>query len=147
MSVESDAEIREILGLDRVAVVGCSTTPGEAAHDVPRFLQRTGYEVVPVNANAEAVLGEPAADSLTDLNQPVDIVDVFRPNDEVPGIVEQALDLPGLSAIWLQLGISHRAAAERAEEAEVPIVQDACMSREHQRLGLDTYPSHSSNDR
>lgn len=147
MSVESDAEIREILGLDHVAVVGCSTTPGEPAHDVPRFLQRAGYEVVPVNATADTVLGEPAADSLTDLDQPVDIVDVFRPSDEVPGIVEQALELPELSAIWLQVGVSHRAAAERAEEAGVPIVQDACMSREHQRLGLGDYPSHSSNER
>lgn len=134
MPVDSDAELREILGLDRIAVVGCSTTSGKAAHDVPAYLDEQGYDVLPVNPYADEVLGRPAADSLSDLDGPVDVVDVFRPSDELPGIVDETIDRGDVTALWTQLGIRDREATDRAETADVVVVEDHCMKVEHGRL-------------
>ncbi|MFC4542435.1 CoA-binding protein [Halosolutus amylolyticus] len=134
MPVETDAEVREILGRETVAVVGCSSTPGKDAHEIPAYLQRQGYEVVPVNPYADEVLGKPAADSLSDVEEDIDIVDVFRPSDEVSGIVDEVLDRDDVDVVWLQLGIHDDEAVARAEDAGVRVVQDRCMKPEHQRL-------------
>ncbi len=134
MPVESDAEIREVLEYETVAVVGCSTTPGKAAHDIPAYLQSVGYEVIPVNPHAEEVLGERAYDSLADVEAEIDIVDVFRPSPEVSGIVDQALEREDVKVIWLQLGIHDDEAVARAEADGRRVVQDHCMKPTHQRL-------------
>ena len=134
MPVEDDEVLREILALDTVAVVGCSTTPGKAAHDVPRYMQDHGYEVVPVNPYADEVLGRAAADSLADVEAEVDLVDVFRPGEEAPGIVDEALAREDVSAVWLQLDIRNDEAATRAEEGGLRFVQDRCLKVEHRRL-------------
>ncbi|WP_132058498.1 CoA-binding protein [Halorussus amylolyticus] len=134
MPVESDAELREILGMQRIAVVGCSTTPGKDAHDVPKYLLDAGYEVVPVNPYADEIFGREAYDSLADVDEEVDIVDVFRPSDEVAGIVEQAIERDDVKVIWTQLGIADNEAAERAEAAGKRVVQDRCLKVEHSRL-------------
>jgi predicted CoA-binding protein len=117
MPVTDETELREILAHDRVAVVGCSSTPGKAAHDVPRYLHRQGYDVVPVNPYAEEILGRQAYDSLADVPGEVGIVDVFRPSEEVSGIVDEALDRDETAVIWLQLGIHDDEAVARAEAA------------------------------
>jgi len=134
MPVEDDDELREILDGERVAVIGCSTTAGKAAHDVPAYLQRQGYEIVPVNPFADEALGVEAYDSITDVPGEIDIVDVFRPSEEVPGIVDDVLERGGVGTVWLQLGISDDEAAARAEEAGLRVVQDRCMKVEHDRL-------------
>lgn len=134
MPVESDAELRELLGLRTVAVVGCSTTPGKDAHEIPKYLTEHGYNVVPVNPNAEEVFGKPAYDSLSAVEEEIDIVDVFRPSEEVSGIVDEVLSREDLKVLWLQLGISDSDAEARAEEAGVHVVVDRCMKVEHQRL-------------
>ena len=134
MPVTDDEELREILALDRIAVVGCSTTPGKAAHDVPRYLHRQGYDIVPVNPHADEVFGKQAYDSLADVPGEVDIVDVFRPSEEVAGIVDAALDREDAGVIWLQLGIHDDEAVVRAEAAGKRVVHDRCMKPEHQRL-------------
>ncbi|MFB6073803.1 MAG: CoA-binding protein [Haloarculaceae archaeon] len=134
MPVESDDELRAILEHDVIAVVGCSTTPGKAAHDIPAYLQDHGYEVVPVNPFADEVLGERAYDSLAEIDREIDVVDVFRPSEETPDIVEAALAREDVKAIWLQLGIANDEAAAAAAAAGVPFVQDRCMKVEHQRL-------------
>jgi predicted CoA-binding protein len=134
MPVESDDELREILEYDTIAVVGCSTTAGKAAHDVPRFLLDRGYEVVPVNPHADDVLGRQAYDSLADVEAAVDIVDVFRPSEEVAGIVEDALDREDVAVIWTQLGIRDPEAGERVEAAGKRYVEDRCLKVEYQRL-------------
>jgi predicted CoA-binding protein len=134
MPVTDDAELREILAHDRIAVVGCSGTPGKAAHDVPRYLDRQGYEVVPVNPYADEILGRESHDSLSAVPGAVDIVDVFRPSEEVAGIVEEALDSGEAAAIWLQLGIHDDDAVERAETAGRQVVQEMCMKTTHRRL-------------
>ncbi|WP_426962105.1 CoA-binding protein [Haloparvum alkalitolerans] len=130
-----------MLAADTIAVVGCSTTAGKAAHDVPRYLQEHGYRIVPVNPFADEVLGEPAYDRLTEVPEGVhvDVVDVFRPSDEVSGIVDDALarrDAAGdVNGLWLQLGIRDDEAAARAEAAGIAVVQDRCLKVEHGRHG------------
>ncbi len=134
MPVEADEELSEILALDTIAVVGCSTTPGKDAHDVPQYLLDHGYDVVPVNPFADEVFGRPAHDSLSAVPDEVDIVDVFRPSEEVAGVVDEALDREDAGVIWTQLGISDHEAAARAEEAGKRVVQDRCIKVEHRRL-------------
>lgn len=138
MPTTDDEGLAELLDVDRIAVIGCSTTPGKAAHDVPAYLQRHGYEVHPVNPFADEVLGRPAHDSLADVPEPVDLVDVFRPSEEVPGIVDETIERReghgDVEGLWLQLGISDDAAAERAETAGLRVVQDRCIKVEHGRL-------------
>jgi predicted CoA-binding protein len=126
--------LHSLLDLERIAVVGASSTPGKAAHDVPRYLSEQGYEIVPVNPFAETVLGRPAYDSLTEVDEPVELVDVFRPSEEVSGIVDEALARPGQPAVWLQRDITDDAAFARARAAGVTMVQDLCLKVEHQRL-------------
>ncbi len=134
MPVDSDEELGEILALDAVAVVGCSTTPGKDAHDVPRYLLDNGYDVVPVNPFAEEALGRTAYDSLSAVPDEVDIVNVFRPSEEVSGVVDEALDRTDAGVVWTQLGIRDEAAAARAEAAGKRVVQDRCIKVEHRRL-------------
>jgi predicted CoA-binding protein len=134
MVVESDAELREILGMTRVAVVGCSSTPGKDAHEIPKYLLDHGYEVIPVNPTADEIFGRTAYDSLSEVEEAVEIVDVFRPSEEVAGIVEEALDRDDVRVVWTQLGIADDEAAERATDAGKRVVQDRCIRVEHQRL-------------
>ena len=134
MPVETDANVRRILEYNTVAVVGCSATPGKDAHEIPKYLQAQGYEIIPVNPTMEEVLGRPAYDSLSDVEEDIDIVDVFRPSPEVAGIVDEAIARDDVEVIWLQLGIHDDEAVSRAEAAGLRVVQDRCMKPEHQRL-------------
>jgi len=132
--VTDDRELRDLLDLRRIAVVGCSSTPGKPAHEVPAYLQRAGYEIHPVNPFADEVLGRAAVGSLADVEATVDLVDVFRPSDEVSGVVDEAVARRDARALWLQLGIRDDEAAARAEDAGLRVVQDRCLRVEHERL-------------
>jgi predicted CoA-binding protein len=134
MPVESDAELAEILEYDHVAVVGCSSTSGKAAHDVPQYLLDHGYDVIPVNPYADEIFGRAAYDSLADVDEQVDVVDVFRPSEEVAGIVDEAIARDDVQVVWTQLGIEDDDAARRAEDAGLRVVQDKCIKVEHGRL-------------
>ena len=140
MRVPDDDGLERILGHDTIAVVGCSTTPGKAAHDIPAYLQRHGYRIVPVNPFADEVLEETAYDSLAEVPDSIDIdvVDVFRPSEEAGGIVDAAIEradrVGDVSAVWLQLDITDSEAGERAADAGVDFVQDRCLKVEHRRL-------------
>ncbi|ARS91265.1 CoA-binding protein [Natrarchaeobaculum aegyptiacum] len=134
MPLEEDDEIEAVLEYETVAVVGCSTTPGKAAHDVPAYLAEHGYEVIPVNPYADEVLDREAVDSLLAVDEEIDVVCVFRPSEEVDGIVDAALERDDVSVIWTQLGIRDDDAAARAEADGRSVVQDRCMKVEHRRL-------------
>ncbi|MFC6863005.1 CoA-binding protein [Halomicroarcula sp. GCM10025817] len=134
MPVTDTDELREILGRERVAVVGCSTTPGKDAHEIPKYLLEKGYDVIPVNPFADEIFGRTAYDSLADVPGEIDIVDVFRPSEEVSDIVDAALERDEDAVIWLQLGIHDDDAVERAEAAGRQVVQDRCMKPTHQQL-------------
>jgi len=134
MPITDDEELREILDLDRVAVVGCSTTPGKDAHEIPKYLLERGYDVVPVNPFADEIFGRECYDSLAEVPGDVDIVDVFRPSEEVADIVDAALARDDDAVIWLQLGIHDDDAVARAESAGQRVVQDRCMKPTHRSL-------------
>jgi hypothetical protein len=138
MPITDDEGLDRLLDAETIAVVGCSTTPGKAAHDIPAYLQREGYRVIPVNPFADEILGEHAYDALADIDEDVDLVNVFRPSDEVPEILdavrERHADRGDAGAAWLQLGISHDDAAAEAEADGIEVVQDHCMKVEHRRL-------------
>jgi hypothetical protein len=138
MPITDDDGLRRLLGYERVAVVGCSTTPGKAAHDVPRYLLDHGYDVTPVNPYADEIFGRRAYDSVSDVESEIDLVDVFRPSDEVSGIVDEVIaraeSRGDVRAVWTQLGIRDDEAAKRAEAVGLDVVQDACMKVEHARL-------------
>ncbi|QWC20263.1 CoA-binding protein [Halorubrum sp. 2020YC2] len=138
MPITDDEGLDRLLDAETVAVVGCSTTSGKAAHDVPAYLQNQGYRVIPVNPFADEVLGEPAYDALGEVEEDVDLVDVFRPSEEVPEILDAVRERHAArgdaGAVWLQLGISHDEAAAAAEGRGIDVVQDRCIKVEHGRL-------------
>lgn len=134
MVAQTDEVIEKILLESRtVAVVGCSRDPGKDAHRVPKYLQEQGYRIIPVNPQAGEILGERAYSSLGEIQEEVDIIDIFRPSEEVYQIVQEAIRLKP-RAIWMQLGIADEAAAELAEEHGITAVMDRCMMAEHRRL-------------
>ena len=134
MPVESDAELRAVLGLETIAVVGCSSTRGKDAHEIPRYMDEHGYEVLPVNPYAEEILGRRAYDSLADVPAGVEIVDVFRPSEEVSDVADALLERDDVDVMWTQLGIRDDEAVRRVEASGRRVVQDRCLKVEHQRL-------------
>jgi len=122
-----------------VAVVGCSTDPAKAAHRIPRDLQEAGYRVIPVHPSADEILGERVYRSLTDIGEPVDLVDVFRPAAEAPGIARQAVQI-GAKALWLQLGIRSQEARQIATEAGLDYVEDRCTGADRRWYGITKPP-------
>lgn len=118
-----------------VAVVGMSTNPNKSAYAVPAGLQSAGFRVIPVNPGADEILGEKAYPSLEEIPDPVDVVDVFRPADEAPGIARAAVAI-GAKALWLQKGITSDEARAVAEDGGLAYVENLCMGVERSRYGI-----------
>lgn len=118
-----------------IAVVGASTNPDKSACTVPQYLQEVGYRVIPVNPNAagETILGERVYGKLTDVPDKVDMVQVFRPSEEVPALVDMAIE-KGAEFVWMQIGIVHEGAAARAEAAGLLVIMDLCARVCHRML-------------
>jgi L-cysteine/cystine lyase len=129
-------ELRELYGsMKTIAVVGCSTDPTKAANYIPRYLRTYGYTIVPVNPRQTELLGVRCYPSLTDVDAPVDVVQVFRPPAEAPEIAADAVAI-GARCLWLQLGIRSDEAARVAREGGLMVVMDRCMGVVHGQLGL-----------
>ena len=127
-------EIEGILKEGRtVAVVGLSPKPDRPSYVVARYLQAQGYRIIPVNPNTQEILGEKAYPTLLSIPEKVDIVDIFRRPEDVPPVVEEAIKI-GARVVWMQEGIVHEGAAQRAKEAGLKVVMDRCLKKEHQRL-------------
>jgi uncharacterized protein len=127
-------QISEILHSCRViAVVGLSAKRFRPSYGVAEYLQRAGYKIIPVNPMETEVLGERAYPDLDSIPGPVDMVDIFRRSEFVPEIVEAAIR-KGAKAVWMQEGVIHEAAAQRAEEAGLSVVMDRCILKDHRRL-------------
>jgi predicted CoA-binding protein len=129
----SDDDIRKIFSLKNVAVVGMSKNEGKAAHYVPKYLSQQGYNIMPINPTADQILERKSYHSIEEVNQPIDIVDVFRPSDQVLPVVQQAIKKKP-KVIWLQEGIHNAEAEELARKAGIQVVFNRCMLAEHQRL-------------
>ena len=134
--MESDANLTRLLETARtIAVVGIKDRENEDAFRVPLYMQRAGYRILPVNPKLESVLGEPCRSSLAEVDQPIDIVNLFRASEHIPGHVDEILALdPPPRAVWMQLGIHHGPSAQRLREAGIEVIQDRCIMVDHRRL-------------
>lgn len=135
-----DATIRRVLTeTHTIVLVGWSPKPDRPSHRVAAFLKAQGYRVIPVNPGqaGQIALGETVRASLAEIGEAVDMVDIFRRSEEAGAVVDEALAvLPGLKAVWMQLGVVDAAAAARAEAAGVTAVMDRCPAIEIPRLGM-----------
>lgn len=132
MIVSNDFEkITQLLKTAKtIAVVGLSDSPLRPSFGVSEYMRAQGYRIIPVNPTITEWLGEKAYASLLDIPDKIDVVDVFRRSEAVPEIVEQAIQIKA-PAIWLQEGVIHEEAAERAREAGIFVVMDLCILKEH----------------
>jgi len=128
VSVNSDIEV--LLNMLSVAVVGCSPKPERPSHRIAAYLIEEGYRVYPVNPGHREILGRRCWPSLSDIEESIDFVDVFRKPECVPDIVDEAIAL-GVKGLWLQDGVDHPAAVSKARAAGLVVVADDCVMRQH----------------
>ncbi|MBN6188069.1 CoA-binding protein [Aneurinibacillus sp. BA2021] len=130
----TNEERRQILeDAKTIAVVGLSDKPDRTSYMVSQAMQNKGYKIIPVNPRIEEALGEKAVDSLTELSEPVDIVNVFRRSEDVGPVVEEAIQIKP-KVIWMQQGIYNEEAAKKAQEAGITVVMDQCIKVDHALL-------------
>jgi predicted CoA-binding protein len=115
-----------------IAVVGLSDSPLRPSYGVAAYLQQYGYRIIPVNPNIRGALGEKAVASLSNIKEKIDLVDIFRRSELVEEVVDEAIKLR-VPAIWMQEGVIHEQAAEKARKAGVFVVMDRCILKEHRR--------------
>lgn len=118
-------------------MVGVSTNPVRPSYFVGRYLGLKGFKVIPINpvAAGETLFGRKVLGGLSEIDQPVDMLDIFRRSEHVPALVDEALAvLPGLKVIWMQIGVEHAEAAQKAEAAGLTVIQNRCPKIEYQRL-------------
>jgi uncharacterized protein len=130
----SPSDIRKILELQNIAVVGMSNTEGRPANFVPKYLIENGYNVIPVNPTTTEVLGRKTYPKVSDVPGQVDIIDVFRRLEDVPPVVDDAIKKKGIKVIWMQSGIYNKDAERKAKENGIDVVYNRCMKVEHSLL-------------
>jgi len=129
----TDEEIKDIFALKKIAVIGMSRHPIKAAHFVPKYLSEQGFDITPVNPTANEILGKKCYPDISSVQDPIDIVDVFRPSEQVLPVIQNAIKKKP-KVIWLQEGIHNEEAENLAREHGIDIVFNRCMLAEHQRL-------------
>ena len=129
----SDAEIKNFLTLKKVAVIGMSRTESKAAHFVPKYLSENGFDIIPINPNSNEILNRKCYKEITEVDGEIDIVDVFRPSEDVLPFVKDAIK-KNPKVIWFQEGIHNEEAENLAREHGIDVVFNRCMLAEHQRL-------------
>lgn len=129
-----DEKIKRILkDYKNIAVVGLSPKEDRPSHVVAKYLKSQGYRIIPVNPNADEILGEKCYPDLSSLPSPIDVVDIFRRPEDVLPIVDEAIKIKA-KVIWMQEGIINEEAAEKAGKAGLEVVMDHCMLKEHKRF-------------
>lgn len=129
-----DLEIRKILdGMKTVAIVGLSDNPERDSYKVGAYLKEKGYRIIPVNPGKKEILGEKSYPDLASVPEKIDVVDIFRTVDAIPGIVDEAVRVKA-GTVWMQLGLAHRESAEKARAAGLGVVQSKCIKIEHSRI-------------
>ena len=131
-------DVEKVLQCRTIAVVGLSRNPQKDSYKVAEFLKSKGYRIIPVNPNAEEILGERAYPSLKDLPEDlkasIEVVDIFRRSEDVPPVVEEAVEIRKkygrVKAIWMQEGVVNKEAAQVAKEAGLIVIMDRCIMRE-----------------
>lgn len=130
----SDNEIRKMYNFKTIAVVGMSRDPVKAAHFVPKYMIERGYNIIPVNPSANEILGKRTYAKVSDIRSQVDIIDVFRPSEDVYSVVEDSVKKPSVKVIWLQEGIHNAEAEKMALDNKINVVFNRCIMAEHMRL-------------
>ena len=134
----SDRLLREILKSTKtIAMVGLSMNETRPSYFVGRYLHKRGYKIIPINAGhgGKNFFGQLVKSSIDEIDEPVDMVDIFRKPDAVPQIVDDSLaKLKGLKTIWMQIGIKHESSAQKARQLGLNVIEDRCPKIEHQRL-------------
>ncbi len=115
----------------------CQRTRTRQTHYVPKYLIDHGYNVIPVNPAATEILGRKSYTKVSSVQDKIDIVDIFRPSEDVLGVVEEALKKEGIKVLWMQKGIYSEKAEKMAKERNISVVYNRCMMAEHQRLFSD----------
>jgi predicted CoA-binding protein len=134
MTVEDDKQLTEILERSKkVACVGVSSNPDKPSHEVFAYLLEHGYDMIPVNPTAGEIQGRKAYPGLRSIPEKVDIVQVFRKPEDVPAVVEQAIQIAA-SVVWMQEDVINEEAARTAEAAGLQVVMNRCMRKTHVRL-------------
>ena len=134
MSNEQEQRIKDILiSSNTVASVGLSSNPQKESYGVVSYLHGQGYKIIPVNPTAGEIMGEKAYPNLSDIPGKVDVVQIFRKSEDVPPVVDEAINI-GAKVVWMQEGIVNHEAAKKAEEAGLQVVMDTCMRTTHRRL-------------
>ena len=131
----TDDQIRDILSLRKVAVIGMSKNSSKAAHYVPKYLSENGYDITPINPTAEQILEKKCYSSISEMDEQIDIVDIFRPSDDVLPFVQEAIKKKP-KVIWLQEGIHNLEAEDLARKEGIKVIFNRCMLAEHQRLSI-----------
>ena len=132
--MNSDQEMKEILlAVKTIASVGLSSSDEKESYWIVSYLKEQGYRIIPVNPKATEILGEQVYASLSDIPDRVDVVQVFRKSEDVPPVVDEAIKI-GAKVVWMQEGISNEEAAQKAREAGLQVVMNACMRATHRRL-------------
>ena len=131
----SDDQILDILALKKIAVIGMSKHSSKAAHYVPKYLINNGYDVTPVNPTAKKILDVTCYDSISEIDEDVDVIDVFRPSDQISSIIRDCIEKKP-KVIWLQEGIHDFESEELARKSGIIVVFNRCMLAEHRRLSL-----------
>ncbi len=130
----ADETLRGLLEESRtIAIVGLSDKPERDSYKVAKYLIEKGYRVIPVNPVKQEILGQKSYPDLASIPEPVDIVDVFRKIEAVPGVVQEAIAIHP-KAVWLQLGLAHHESAEKVRAAGLQMVQSKCIKVEHAKL-------------
>jgi len=128
------AAIRDLLrDSHTIAVVGLSSKKFRPSHGVAEYMQKEGYRIIPVNPNETEVLGEKSYARIEDIPEHIDIVDIFRRPEFVGSLVDSAIQI-GAGVIWMQEGVVHEEAAQKARAAGLAVVMDRCILKEHMRL-------------
>lgn len=138
--MDHDESLREILlSAKTIASVGMSSNQAKESFWIASYLKEQGYRVIPINPTADEILGEKAYPDLQSVPEKIDVVQVFRKPEDVPPVVDDAIQV-GAKVVWMQEGIVNYEAAQKAEEAGLQVVMDACMRSTHRRLMIGPKP-------
>jgi predicted CoA-binding protein len=132
--MNNDQMMKDILLSARtIASFGLSSNPGKESYGIVQYLKSQGYRMIPINPTADEILGEKSYPDLESVPEPIDVVQVFRKSEDVPPVVDSAIKI-GAKVVWMQEGIVNEEAAQKAREAGLQVVMDACMRGTHRRL-------------
>jgi predicted CoA-binding protein len=136
MQNPADSEIKKILdSAKNIAIIGLSDSPEKPSYGVARYLISSGYNIFPVNPKYDSILGAKCYKSLNDIDEKIDIVDVFRRPEHILPVAEKAIEIEA-RVLWMQLGIINEEAAKLANEAGLDVIMDRCIKVDHRRLSL-----------